>query len=363
MSNGFINIISVNKHILSCFTIFTLIITLAFYTIAQEGNNKDEVPLFTSNDVINLTIRGDLKALLRDSGDERDEHPLQLLYEENGDTIRLDVNIITRGNFRRKPENCSFPPLRLNFKKKQVKNTLFHNINKIKLVTHCKSKSKKYKEYVLEEYMVYRTFNTLTDTGYRVRLAHISYVDTVAGKRSEDSYAFFIEPDKVLARRLNAEEVKSRYVLQDRTQIHHMSNLAVYEYMIGNTDWAVTTLHNIKLFSTDSTYPPFAIPYDFDWCGLVDTEYARPLPRFGTENVTTRIFRGYCRSLERFKLTFLEFEAKKDEFYGNYENFELMDKRGKKRVFKYFDEFFDVIGNDKSIKKEFMDACLKEKNY
>nr|NQU92426.1 hypothetical protein [Bacteroidota bacterium] len=355
--------IFINRRILSRLMVLILTNTLIVSMIAQEFNAYDSAPLFLSDEVVYLTIKGDIRTLLRDSDDEREEHPLFIEYEENGNIVRLDVLFQVRGNFRRKPQNCNFPPLKLNFKKKQVKNTLFHNIDKVKLVTHCQSNSKKYAGYVVEEYMVYRTFNMLTDTGYRVRLAYISYEDTVSGLKTEESYAFFIEPDDVLEDRLQAREINSKYFLQDRTHLHHMSKLAVFQYMVGNTDWAVTTLHNIKLFSVDSTQPPYAIPYDFDWCGLVSTVYARPLPKFGTDNVKTRVFRGYCRSLEQFKKTFSEFHLNKDNIYKLYDEFELLDKRDKKRIYKYLDEFYDIIEHDRAIKSEFMDACLKENNY
>jgi hypothetical protein len=340
--------------------LFTASFLIFFFAgFGQEKNSGKAVPFFSTNDILRLTIKGDIKSLINDVGEERNEHPTIVEYVENNDTIRLNVQIETRGNFRRSKANCNFPPLSLNFKKKEVKNTLFDDINKIKLVTHCKSNSKLFQQYVLEEYLIYRTYNIITDTSYRVRLAFITYYDTVEDEIFQESYSIFIESDKVLEERLNLIEFEKKYVMQDKTKYDHMSKLAVFQYMIGNTDWAVTTLHNIKLFTSDTTLPAYAIPYDFDWSGMVNAMYAVPLPRFGTKSVTERVYRGFCQPLDEFNMTFEYFNSKKTEIYALYQNFDLLKESERKRIRSYLDDFYEIIGNDKLIKVEFLDACLK----
>jgi hypothetical protein len=329
------------------------------HLLAQDYSIGKPATLFASHEVIELTLKGDFKTLLKDIGDERDEHPFKLEYGENGDTIVLDVDIATRGNFRRKADNCNFPPLKLNFKKKQVKNTLFEGVNKIKLVTHCKSKSSKYEQYTIEEYLVYRVYNTITDTSLRVRLALINYIDTVSGKKTQQSYGFFIESDAAFEDRLQVTESKEKYLLQDKTRYDHMGKLAMFQYMIGNTDWAVSTRHNIRLFITDTLNPPYAIPYDFDWCGVVNAFYAKPLPRFELETVQERLYRGYCREIEEYLEYAQSFLEKKDEIYSLIQNFNLLDKGEKKRILKYYDDFYTVISSERALRSEFMSSCLE----
>jgi len=338
-----------------------IIIFSIFYLsncFGQETKSGKITPLFSSDDLLQFTLRGDLKAAIKDVGDDRTDHPAVVEYIDNEDTIRLNVQIQTRGNFRRNFENCNFPPLSINFKKKEVKKTLFEGINRIKLVTHCNSGSKIYQQYVLEEYLIYRTYNIITDTSYRVRLALVTYYDTISEKVLQKSYSFLIEPDGALADRLCLKEFEKKYVLQDKTRLDHVSKLAIFEYMVGNTDWAVSTLHNIKLFTADTTQPAYAIPYDFDWSGLINAMYAKPLPRFGTKSVTERVFKGYCRSLSQFKSTFIFFDSKKEEIYSLYQNFDLLKAGEKKRIINYLNEFYDIIGNDRRISAEFLDACL-----
>jgi len=333
---------------------------VSFDIVAQDYSVGNAEMLFTSHEILNLTITGDLNTLLKDAGDDRTEHPFVLEYFNGVDTIYLDVDIETRGNFRRKSENCSFPPLKLNFKKKQVKNTLFDGLNKVKLVTHCRSKSSKFEQYAIEEYLIYRVYNIITDTSFRVRMALINYVDTVSGRKTQEKYGFFIEPDGAFEDRFDAHERKQKYLLQEKTSYDHMGELAVFQYMMGNTDWAVSTLHNIKLFATDTLQPPYAIPYDFDWCGSINTLYSKPLPRFELESVKDRLYRGYCRPIEQYKKHAQHFIDKKDEIYSLYEHFELLDKQERKRIFKYYDDFYFIISDERSLNSEFLKSCLKE---
>jgi hypothetical protein len=349
---------------------FTYIVLLFFINVfidathsglrAQDYSVGNPAKLFSSHEILQLTIKGDYKTILKDIGDDRDEHPASLEYIENGDTIRLDINISTRGNFRRKASNCNFPPLRLNFKKKQVENTLFEGIDKIKLVTHCKSKSEKFEQYAIDEYLVYRVYNIITDTSFRVRMALINYLDTVTHKKTQESFAFFIETDDAFEDRMGMVESKQKYLLQENTMYHHMGVLAMFEYMIGNTDWAVSTLHNIKLFSLDSLQPPYAVPYDFDWCGAVNAFYAVPLPRFELESVQDRLFRGYCRPMEDYLEYAGHFLEKKADIYTLIENFDLLDKGEKKRLIKYYDDFYTVISDENALRMEFTKSCLQQ---
>lgn len=330
---------------------------------AQDYGKGHAEPLFASHEMLNITLRGDFKTIFDDIGDERGEHTAFLEYVENGDTVVLNVKIMTRGNFRRNPDNCIFPPLRINFIKKQVKGTLFEGMDKMKLVTHCRPNSKTYQQYNLGEYLVYRAYNIITDTSLRVRPALINYVDEPSGKKSQESYGFFIEPDDVFAERIGAKESKQKYLFQDSTRYNYMTRLAVFQYMIGNTDWAVSTLHNIKLFATDTLKPPYAIPYDFDWSGIISAVYARPLPRFELESVTDRLFRGYCRTKEQWDAEFEFFRSKKEDIYKLYENFEPLGKRQRKDALNYFEDFYEIIGNEAMIKLEFFDRCLKEDKF
>lgn len=327
---------------------------------AQDYKVGNALPLFQSHDIIRFTLKSDLQTLITDVGDDRKQHPTILEYVDNGDTIKLEVRVRSRGNFRRNPNNCPFPPLRFNFKTRQAKGTLFEGVDKIKLVTHCRSNQRRYQNYVLKEYMLYRVFNFVTDTSFRVRLAEITYEDINSGREPLTSYAFFIEPDDAFEQRFDAERSLQKYLFPDSTSYDHMGKVAFFQYMVGNTDWAVTTLHNIRLFSIYPDQPPHAIPYDFDWTGAVNTHYAVPLPRFGTEKVTERIFRGQCRPIEEFMEIAGFFNTKKEAIFNLYDEFDLLPKRERRKLKRYYNEFYNTINSERRLKNEILGSCLRQ---
>lgn len=340
-----------------------LIFLLHSYLRAQDYSTGNAAPLFSAHEILNITLRGDFKMIIDDVGDDRREHLAFLEYVEGSDTLVFNIKIETRGNFRRDPDNCVFPPLRINFKKSQVKGTLFEGLDKVKLVTHCRPNSRVYRQYVMGEYLVYRVFNILTDTSFRVRPFFVNYVDEPSGKKSQESFAFFIEPDDALEDRLGLDETKKKYFFQDSTQYGHVSRLVMFQYFVGNTDWAVSTLHNIKLFKPEDSERPYAIPYDFDWCGVINTVYARPLPRFEIKSVSERLFRGYCRTREQLEEQFEYFRLKKDDIYRLYESFEPLRKRQRKDALRYYDDFYEIIENEGMIRLEFMENCLGKNKF
>ena len=118
---------------------------------AQEIGEPD--PLFSGNDVLEVRITAPLKTLLSDRPFD-EELPATFQYtDEAGMPVAFDIQVRTRGRFRRQENICKFPPVRVNFRRSQVKNTLFHKQDKVKLVTHCESSSR-YEQVLLREYMV-----------------------------------------------------------------------------------------------------------------------------------------------------------------------------------------------------------------
>jgi len=55
--------------------------------------------------------------------------------------------------------------------------------------------------------------------------------------------------------------------------------VSIFQYMTGNTDWAVPNYHNIKTDGTKERHhlPTISVPYDFDYAGFVDAPYAVPV--------------------------------------------------------------------------------------
>jgi len=127
--------------------------------------------------------------------------------------------------------------------------------------------------------------------------------------------------------------------------------VAVFEYMIGNSDWSVPYLHNIKLL--DKTTYITAVPYDFDHSGIIEAKYAHPPQALNLYSVRERIYRGITYSPAVYQQVFDNFRRVKPQIYALYENNPQLEKGYIKRTINYLDEFYKTIDNPKSIKEVF----------
>jgi len=161
-----------------------------------------EIPLFTSHDVVTLSIRAPLEEIFGHRGDESEEYAGVVVIREGATTSdTVEVDLRTRGHSRLMKRVCRFPPLRLDFPKSRVAGSLFEGQDKLKLVTHCQDDREDYEQYVLLEYLIYRVYNTLTPLSFRVRLARITYEDSEGDHDTVTRYGFLIEHEEAVAAR------------------------------------------------------------------------------------------------------------------------------------------------------------------
>ncbi|MBI9034698.1 MAG: hypothetical protein JEZ03_09540 [Bacteroidales bacterium] len=311
--------------------------------------------LFTTDDVLNIRIEADFKTVFS-LDDDSTYFPARItLVNENNELVNIDIQIRTRGNYRRKRSTCTFSPLQIKFPKKKTKNTVFEGQRAIKLVTHCQKRGS-FEQNTVNEYLIYKTLNILTDSSLKVRPAIINYVYN--GKRidSIERFAFFIERPKHLAERMSGRLINAKYVHPDSTDFDHMTLVDLFQFMIGNTDYSVYNMHNVKLISVDPFSAPVVIPYDFDWCGQISAPYAIPNPIFNTTDVRQRIFRGFTRTEDELKPVIDKFNSKKELIQQLYEFFPLLNKKELKRVIDYNNEFYEIINSEKLLNREIIQA-------
>ncbi len=324
-------------------------------------------PLFASHDLLEFTIEAPFKEIFKERGQESEYHPAVLRYEdETGAPVSIDFKVKTRGKFRLKKSTCNFPPIRLNFPKKAVGNTIFAEQDGMKLVTHCQNKRDEYEQYVLMEYLVYRTYNLLTDLSLRVRLAKITYIDTEENDDPITKHAFLIEHDDMLAARSRWEHLEVPYgIPQDFMDPEQISVVDVFNYMIGNTDFSAfmpppdddECCHNVKLYGTMAG-PVLPVPYDFDFSGIVDARYAKPAESLRLRNVRQRLFRGLCQAgRETVDRAVAIFQEKKDDIYALYQEQEGLDEKRREKAIEYLDDFYKVVDDPKKVTREFVEDC------
>lgn len=341
---------------------FTFFLTVCLIPAQTQEIADLSTELFGPAEPLKITIKAELKRLFKDVGDERSYHPATLIYEANeGTSVSVAAELRTRGHFRRQRNVCNLPPIRLKFDQELAAGSLFEGQKKIKLVTVCQYKKDQYEQNLLLEYLIYRTYNILTDSSFRVRLAHITFVDSNDDLDTLHRYSFFIEDEDRMAERLGGRILEINNVHPLKTALFSTARMSVFQYMIGNTDWSITSLHNIRLVGPNGVVPPVAVPYDFDWSGCVSAPYAKPNPQLGLTTVEARLYRGFCRTREEFEQVFVEFRAKKEAIYALYEQCEMLDDKYRERVLKYYDDFYEIINSEKKIELEILGACRTDR--
>jgi hypothetical protein len=199
-------------------------------------------------------------------------------------------------------------------------------------------------------------FNVLTDTSFRVRLAHITYVDS-ARSDTVTRYGFFIEPDADLARRVGTEVLEADKVHDALTEPSYMTLVAVFQYLIGNTDWSVWGRHNIALLSDPQTHQRFAVPYDFDFSGAVGAPYAVPPEQLPIKSVRERLYRGFCQPDSLLNGVLARFRGAKDSMYAAVRAVPDLPDGDVRGLLDYFDGFFKGIDNRGIVQREFVHRC------
>jgi len=332
------------KHVLFFLASFFLMT----HAIGQSSN------LFDSDEVLEFTLQGDLKELFKDRGDDPQYHVATLHYQADQNTIKIPLKIKTRGHFRKISSNCKYPPILLNFAKSSTpKSSAFKGQDKLKLVTPCRGD-----QYVIHEYLVYKLYNLITPKSFKARLVKVIYQDTVKNKSSDPYYGILLEEEKKMAMRNLASSLKKNGLRPNGIKKEDFLKMAVFEYMIGNTDWSIQFQQNIKLITVDSISLPIAIPYDFDHAGIVRAPYATPAAELQLSSTLQRRYRGYCiPEMNQFTEVFETFNQLKDDFYALYKDNPLLSNRYQNQTLKFLDHFYETINNPQKAREAFSYPC------
>lgn len=337
------------------FATLVLIVTMAVSVFAQK--QVDRVKFFTDTSVVNATLSINYKRVLVQKDKIGTRFPAMFSCKlDDGQAINDHILVEVRGHFRRK--NCDMPPLKIIYKKDP--SDAFYKFKELKLVGVC-TPANINEQYLLKEFLIYKIYNLITDTSFRVRLLNLTYQDSSGKRKTVTRHAFLIEDVRQLAKRLDCSEWSRKPVQTEHTNRHLMTTVSIFEYMIGNTDWSVPADHNIKLIQTkaDSTARPFPVPYDFDWSGLVNANYAAPDEQLGTESVRDRVYRGYARTMDELNAALDVFRKQKDNIYAVINNCGLLYPTTKKEMTSYLDQFYEAISKQENIQRIFIEYARK----
>jgi hypothetical protein len=331
-----------------------IIIYLLCHNVSTAQSTRiNRQQFFLDDRVIEATLTTDIRKVRNDKKNSTWEPGNIVMVFPDSSQISADVKLKPRGIFRK--ENCDMASLMVDFK--STTPSKLSSLKSLKLVGGCHSGSSD-EALLLKEYLAYKIYNFVSNMSFRVRLLHITYKDSKEKAKGYTQYAFLIEDMKDLAERNNCFEIK-RGVATESTDRQQINFVSIFQYMIGNTDWSVPVLHNIKLMvpKKDSLAKPYPIAYDFDYAGIVNAPYAAPNEELEQKSVTERIYRGFPRNTTELQENIDKFKEKKDQIMFYLNNFQLLGGSDKKALIRYISDFFKTIEDKKECKSIFIDRA------
>lgn len=331
---------------------------------AREGSGQaQDAGLFASDQPLEITIRAAWRTIVRDKANQR-PYPATISYvHESGETHTLPLAVARRGISRQRI--CSFPPIKLQFAGKAANGSAFEGEKSIKMVTHCK-KGARWEQYYVKEFLAYRIYNVVTDRSFRVRPLTVRYVGSDPGDGDTRNFAFLIEDDAAVAERNGLKKIKLARIAPSQLDPLESSRFALFQYLIGNTDWEVLSgpskhkcCHNSVLMGADARTGINAVPYDFDSSGLVNASYAAPPEILPIERVTERLYRGLCIHNPALAQARREYLDKEQQILDVVRNEGRLSPRNKEVALRYLGEFFDVMRSERRFATEITGKCRK----
>lgn len=339
-----------------------LLALMAPFPVAAAG-------LFDADDTLELTLPVNFEALCRPSETpDCDYWPTVFrITLASGEQREVPVSIRRRDGWRAMHTNCQVPTLFVRFDTAAAAGTPFEGESELALTSHCgkgiardSGKSPElpsdFERYVINEYLGYRMYNLVTEASLRVRLARIRYLDPEDPRRSITRDAFFAEHFRSLAARLDATALPPGSFEPDRLDQQAAVELALFQFMIGNTDWSIERQENILLlrFADGRDVP---VLFDLDMSGLVNAHYAAPASGLPISHVRERMFLGTCHDHANWDAVFGKFRELNAAIQGVVMETPGLGRGDRRATGVYLDEFFGILDDSTAREHQIVSAC------
>lgn len=327
----------------------SLVVGVAPAAAQDEVRARDT--LYTVTEPLKIRLEADWRAVFRNRDpDVNENHPGRLLVANGPKVDTIAVSVRTRGNFRLK--ECAIPPVMILFDQGGRPGTHFAGQRRLKLVTHCRDNDR-YEQNNHVEYLIYKLYNLLTEQSFGARRIEATWVDT--GRNTESvKPAFIIEEERHLGERLEGV-LDGAPIGFDESVPLATTRLALFQLMLGNTDWSQPGQHNIVMLNQGGVYTP--LPYDFDWSGLVNAPYAKPDPSLNLRNVRERQYRGPCVPQAVFVQALGELHAVQDAMMAEVDKVTGLAPNRVTDVKNYLGSFFREVPDFNQLQRRYLQRC------
>ena len=335
-----------------------LLLLLPSIAFSQEYATTDTVELeeellptifnefYTGTDeIVELTIETNMRQWIRKKYREEYQKAKLSYTNKKGEEVVYNIKIRPRGNIRK--EICFFPPLKFKFKKLDLEEqSLLTDFNDFKMVNQCKN-SRDNGGYIFKEYMAYKLYSFISPHSLRAQLITLNYIDSEGKSKPQQLNGFIIEPVEEMAERVKGVEIKRKKFGSNGLERAAYVRMAAFQYMIGNTDWSLANMHNMKLLKVAAYPKVLPIPYDFDYSGLVDAHYAVPFETLPIKDVSQRYYFGNSCTEEEIKAIESHYMDCKDSVMAYCEQFPHLSSKDQKKMLNFMEDFFEIIEHPK----------------
>ena len=304
---------------------------------------------FNDND-LTLILDMDLDYLLKGNRMKGEYQDATLIAVHNFEFNReWDIRIKTRGNMRK--QACHLPPLKIDFAKETLDYLGFSTNDKLKLVLPCNEGSI-YQQGLYKEHFIYQLYQLVDSFGIRTHLVNVILKDD--GKTRYKTQGFFIEDKLDFNNRTNSKTLEEGIIVFDAIDREQYLKMMFFQYLIMNTDFADYTKHNLQMISVEGEKRPRAIPYDFDYSGMVNQDYAVPHEKIPISDVREYYFRGKNLTIEELLNMKDYYEALRPEMDSLLDSADYLSESSRESIRKDIDQFFKRLSDEGKWKKRFL---------
>ena len=312
--------------------------TIAWNPVLGETSKQSIFDVMNHTEVLELTLEANINDLTTNRNTE--EYQAGFVRFADGEEMEQawKIKVRPRGKYRRRI--CEMPPLKLKFKKAELEMAGLSKFNDLKLVTHCAENKTDAKEWLMKEYLTYKLYNELTPNSFRVQLVRITYIDIPTGEKRKN-WGFLIEDKDQVADRMGAETCDCNNLDKSQLNVNSEELMTVFQYMIGNEDWDLTMVRNLKMFKK-ANGEIIPVPYDFDFTGIVNAGYAIPNASYGMSKVVDRAYFGTSQMEEDLSGTMRYLKMKRKDLISIVKNFKILNVANRATIVNYLESFYQT---------------------
>jgi hypothetical protein len=313
--------------------------------ISEEHKEAKKESLFEhiKDKNVRIVISDKLKDIEKNFNNEIvTETVLEIIADDKN--YKLNAVVELGGITRRKI--CRLPPLKFNMKKPELEELGFKKGNdKMKIVFQCNS-SGTMSQSIREEKFIYDLYELVSEYGHQAKLIEASFSD-------DDKVfdAFILESDNDMEDRTKTMSIPNSTISTDVILREEYLKMCLFQFMIANTDWSARKGHNTEIVQREEDKALIIVPYDFDYAGIIDNDYAVPSEKLPIRDVRERYFMDKKVDIEELNTAVQYFLNIEEKMLTTCDNADFLEDRSKKRFRKFIEEFYKIIKNEKKVKR------------